>query len=142
MKEWRTHQLTIHCLSIRRSSTPPEWPFSTARTSARTVPSASSPSPSPAPPPEAEGGTAHKSHTHTEQSLEPLTMNPLLAFPSSGADSPDAPPTSQSLSNFKHSTLPACPANVATHRPLRTLHTLIERSREPVMIRLLSNSRQ
>lgn len=124
-----TYQLTIQRESIRRSNTPPEWPRSTAAISAAT---SLSTLPSPAP------GRAYSAQTQIEQSLDPLTMKPRLQIrcASSSHHELSSPSSrSQSLSNLRHSTLPRCPENVARQRPVFRLHTLIVRSREPVMIR-------
>src|ERR1700691_2756617 len=121
MSQGNTHQLTIHCSSILRSNTPPVCPLNTARTSASTSPFL----------------PTFKSQTQMEQSLLPLTMKPGFTISPSSTLL-----TSQSLSNFKHSTLPACPLNVAINFPVSNDHTLIDLSLEPVMILVESNSRQ
>lgn len=112
---WTTHQLTIHLSSILISRTPPSWPFNTALTSAYDSPVES---------------RVYRSHTRTEQSLLPLTMKPGVVS------------SSELASNFKQSTLPWCPLNVPSSLPVLRDHTLMLRSRDPVMIREASNSKQ
>ena len=135
-----THQVTIQRSSIFRSSTPAECPRNTWRTSADTrlggpkVPEIIAECPffdlsvSPR-----ETGVEIKSQTQTVQSLLPLTMNPRTV-PSLS--------TSQSRSNLRHRTLPVCPSNVAIQVPVLMHQTLMVLSREPVMMREESKSRQ
>ena len=75
---------------------------------------------------------ASKVHTMMEQSLLPVTIKP-------GADGSSI---SQSLSNFKQRTLPVWRLKEANSFPVSNDQTLIVLSREPVTIRLESNSRQ
>ena len=75
---------------------------------------------------------AYKHHTMMEQSLLPVTMKP-------GANGSSI---SQSLSNFRQRTLPAWRLNEANCFPVFNDQTLIVLSREPVIMRLESNSRQ
>src|SRR5882762_569117 len=121
-----THQLTIHWSSILRSSTPPVCPFNTARTPASTPPFL----------------PTLKSQTQIEQSLLPLTIKPGFASFTPSSSSQPTLLTSQSLSNFRQSTLPASPLNVASNFPVNSDHTLIDLSLEPVIILVESNSRQ
>jgi len=162
----KTYQLTIHCLSILISKTPPLWPLRTDLTSPLTALSESSTtfprivrsSSTLAPSSCSKMGPSCRSHTHTVVSLLPLTMNPDRAragadlttpFDESSAsvspsgNGPSLHSRSQSFSNFRQRTLPLCrPANDPSCFPVRKLQTLMVRSRDPVMIRLESNSRQ
>ena len=79
--------------------------------------------------------------------ITPAPSLSLLRCPSSlslsRSSSSSSHPRSQSPSNFRHKTLPLCtPQNVPSSRPVFRLHTLIVRSREPVIILVESNSRQ
>jgi hypothetical protein len=75
---------------------------------------------------------ASRFHTIMEQSLLPVTMKP-------GANGSSI---SQSLSNFKQRTLPVWRLKEANSFPVSNDQTLMVLSREPVIMRLESNSRQ
>ena len=142
-----TYHETIHFSSILRSNTPPECPRRTLRISADIFLGPKLPAvavawesldfPDLLPP--AVGmlllstGVETRSQTHTVQSLLPLTMKPRQT---------PSLPRSQSRSNLRHNTLPVWPSKEATHLPVLMHQTLIDRSREPEMIRDESKSRQ
>lgn len=126
-------QLTIHCLLMRRSSTPPECPF-------RTLVTNSGPALMGPPFPLRldrliEFSNGRRSQARTVQSLLPDTMKPM-----SSRLSLLEPSLLQS--NFKHRTLPAWPRSVARSLPVWISQILMLLSRDPVTILSASNSKQ